>query len=350
MPARWVEVGPRLNLWIRVNDGGTSLHRSTGALTEETFARHQTFDYWVPPIGVHGIVVEDNESLVFVRNDGSRITYERQAGVADFVYLATRIADRFGNALTLDYTDGLLAGVLINRPDRRVEFDYDDQQRISVVRDFTGRVWRYYYDDAESDLVAVTMPATTAQPRGATTLYEYLSPAVAPPDLAHHLTSILDANGRLYLDNGYGTDVGLVSYRRVVAQRQGSGDVHFDYGDVVEDFDVPYAEHERPHCQTVVTERDGQQTRHLFNRQGNLLMQEEVGRVGGLPTLLTTHYRYNRDGNLVGVMSPLGSLTQALYGRDLYQRQFGVPEDTRPEQDPNLTPQARLASATCSPW
>lgn len=330
------------NLWIRVDDGGTSLHRSTGALTEETFARHETFDYWVPPIGVHGIVIEDNESLVFVRNDGNRITYERQAGVADFVYLATRIADRFGNALTLDYTDGLLARVLINRPDRRVEFDYDDQQRISVVRDFTGRMWRYYYD-AEGDLVAVTMPATTAQLRGATTRYEYLGPAVAPPDLAHHLTSILDADGRLYLENEYGTNVGLLSYRRVVTQRQGSGDVHFDYADVIEDFDVPYAEHERPHCQTVVTERDGQQTRHLFNRQGNLLIQEEVGRVGGLPRLLTTHYRYNRDGNLVGVISSIGSLTQALYGRDVYERRFGVPEGTRPEQDPNLTPQARLA-------
>ncbi|MEU6322774.1 RHS repeat-associated core domain-containing protein [Streptomyces sp. NPDC047009] len=330
------------NLWIRVDDGGTSLHRSTGALTEETFAKHETFDYWVPPIGVHGIVVEDNESLVFVRNDGARITYERQAGVADFVYLATRIADRFGNALTLEYTDGLLARMLINRPERRVEFDYDDQQRIAAVRDFTGRMWRYHYD-ADADLVAVTMPATTAQPRGATTRYEYLSPAVAPPDLAHHLTSILDADGRLYLENQYGTDVGLLSYRRVVAQRQGSGDVHFDYADVVEDFDMPYAEHERPQSQTVVTERDGQETRHLFNRQGNLLMQEEIGRVDGLPARLTTHFRYNRDGNLVGVMSPLGSLTQALYGRDVYERRFGVPEDIRPEQDPNLTPQARLA-------
>ncbi|MFD8559705.1 DUF6531 domain-containing protein [Streptosporangium canum] len=330
------------NLWIRVDDGGTSLHRSNGALTEETFARHETFDYWVPPFGVHGIVVEDNASLVFIRNDGNRITYERQAGVADFVYLATRIADRFGNALTLDYTDGLLARVLINRPDRRVEFDYDDQRRITAVRDFTGRVWRYYYD-AATDLVAVTMPATTAQPRGATTRYEYLGPAVAPPDLAHHLTSILDADGRLYLENEYGSDTGLLSYRRVVRQRQGSGDVHFDYADVVEDFDVPYAEHERPQCQTVVTERDGQQTRHLFNRQGNMLMQEEVGRVGGLPTLLTTHYRYNRDGNLVGVMSPLGSLTQGLWGRDVYERRFGVAEGTRPEHDPNLTMQARLA-------
>ena len=330
------------NLWIRVDAGGTSLHRLTGALTEETFARHETFGYWVPPAGVHGIVVEDGDSFVFARSDGSRITYERQAGVADFVYLATRIADRFGNALTLSYTDGLPTRVLINQPDRRVEFGYDDQQRITTIRDYTGRVWRYDYD-AEGDLVAATMPATAAQPYGVTTSYEYLSPAVAPPELAHHLTTILDADGRLYLENDYGTDIGLLSYRRVVAQRQGSGEVQFDYADVVEDFDMPYAEHERPYCQTVVTERDGQQTRHLFNRQGNMLLQEEVGRVGGLPVLLTTHYRYNRDGNLVGVISPLGSLTQALFGRDLYERQFGVPEGIRPEQDPNLTPQARLA-------
>ncbi|MBT2456853.1 RHS repeat-associated core domain-containing protein [Streptomyces sp. ISL-86] len=330
------------NLWVRVDDGGNSLHRSTGALAEETFVRHETFDYWVPPVGVHGIVVRDGDALVFVRSDGARITYEQQPGVVESVFLATRIADRFGNELTLDYTYGLLAGILVNQPERRVAFHYDDQRRITAVQDFTGRTWRYHYD-TDGDLVAVTAPATQALPRGATTRYEYLGPALAPPELAHHLVSVLDADGRLYLENAYGIDAGLLSYRRVVTQRQGGGQAHFDYADVVEDFDAPYGEHERPHCQTVVTERDGQQTRHLFNRQGNLLMLEEIGRVDGLPVRLITHYRYNRDGNLVGVLSPLGSLTQALWGRDAHERRFSVPEDLRPEQDPDLTPHARLA-------
>ncbi|MEU9856250.1 RHS repeat-associated core domain-containing protein [Streptomyces sp. NPDC047974] len=330
------------NLWIRVDDGADSLHRSTGALAEETFVRHDTLGYWVPPAGVHAVVVKDGDALVLRRSDGSRITYERQQGVAESVLPATRIEDRFGNALTLDYVDGLLARVLVNRPERQVAFHYDDQRRVTAVEDFTGRVWRYHHD-ADGDLVAVTTPATEAYPRGATTRYEYLGPAFSPPDLAHHLTSVLDADGRAYLENSYGTDAGLVSYRRVVAQRQGGGETHFDYADVVQEFDAPYGEHERPHSQTVVTERDGRQTRHLFNRQGNLLMQEEAGRVDGLPVRLFTHYRYNRDGNLIGVLSPLGSLTQALWGRDAHERRFAVPEDLAPEHDPNLTPQARLA-------
>lgn len=330
------------NLWIRLDDSADSLHRSNGALAEETYRRHASFSYWVPPIGVHGIVVEDAEGFTFRRRDGSSITYRPQPGVAASVYLATSIADRFGNALTLDYTEGLLTSVLVNHADRRVEFAYDSRRRITELRDFTGRTWHFTYD-AEADLVAVTMPATQARPRRSTTRYQYLGASFDPPQLAHHLDSITDADGRVYLANSYGTDPGLLSYRRVVTQRQGNGESHFEYSEVVEVFDVPYAEHERPTCQTVVTERDGHQTRQLFNNRGNMLMHEEVGRVGGVPKLLTRHYRYNRDGSLVGVMSPLGSLTQAVWGRDAYERRFPVQDGARPEQDPHLSAQERLA-------
>ena len=329
------------NLWLRIDPDGSTLHRSTGALAEETLTKHDSFGYWVPPDGVHGIVVEEHGALVFRRADGSRITYQQQAGVEDGVLVATSIADRFGNALALEYADGLLVAVRVNNPDRLVGFLYDDQRRVVALRDFTGRVWRYYYD-AESDLVAAAQPVAAERPRTSFTQYEYLSRALSPPGFAHHLTTILDADGRPYLDNVYGTDVGLLSYRRVVAQRQGSGEAHFDYADVVEDFTAPYGEHERPCYQTVVTERDGQQTRHLFNRSGNMVMQEEVGRVGGLPKLLTRHYRYNRDGAMVGAMSALGRLTQGLHGRDAYERRFSVPDDLLPQHDPNLTPQRRL--------
>ncbi|MEV7132221.1 RHS repeat-associated core domain-containing protein [Arthrobacter sp. NPDC093128] len=328
------------NLWIRVDTGGATLHRSTGALAEETFTRHETHAYWVPPPGVHGVVTEGNDSLIFSRSDRSSITYEQQPGMSELVYLATKIVDRFGNALTLEYTDGLLSRMFVNEPSRRLEFRYNDQF-LTAIRDYTGRTWQYHFG-SEADLVGMTLPATRAQPRGATTEYGYMSVATAAPDMAHHLTSILDPDGRIRLENEYGTDRGLLNYRRLVAQRQGSGQVDMDYSDVVEDFALPYAEHELPRHQTIVTERDGQITRHLFNAYGNLLMHEEVARIDGLPRLLTTHYRYNRDGNLTAVMSPLGTLTQGLWGRDLYDRRFPVQEGTRPEQDNNLTPTARL--------
>ena len=231
-----------------------------------------------------------------------------------------------------------------NHPGRTVDFHYDTQERITAIRDFTGRVWRYAYDDL-GDLAAVTLPATPQYPQGLTTRYEYSTALTADTTLQHHLTAIYDADGRLYLENAYGDAPGLLSYGRVVRQRQGSGEVHFEYADVIEGFDLPYADHERPTHQTIVTERDGRQLRFLFNRFGNLLLREEYARLDGVPRLVATHFRYNQDGNVIGTLTPLGVLTQALYGRDLYARRF-PPADpeaaAHPERDPNLTPEARL--------
>jgi RHS repeat-associated protein len=329
------------NLWLVVDDDGLGLHRSTGALGEETFRRHEQFDYWIPPDGVSGIILESGDSFVFRRPDGARILYQPHPTLHASVHVVARIEDRFGNHLNFSYEHGLLARVEVNHPGRVVDFTYDTEDRVVSIRDFTGRIWRYDYDTA-GDLIAVTTPRTDQLKAGATVRYEYTGALEGDPRLQHLLKSITDADGRLYLENEYGTAAHLLSYRRVIQQRQGGGDVTFDYADVVEGFDVPYEEHERPTHQTIVTERDGRQARYLFNRRGNMIFKEEYARLGGLPKLIPCHYRYNRDGNLVGQISPLGAISQALYGRDFYERQFPRGEDYRAETDSNLTPAARL--------
>ena len=329
------------NLWLRISEDTTIIHRSNGTLGEETYRKHEHFGYWVPPNGMTGIILENGNSFVLRFPNGSKIFYQPHQTLHPFIHVVARIEDRFGNHLNFLYSDGLLVRAQVNHPHRILDFQYDTQNRITSIRDFSGRIWRYDYDDL-GDLVAVTTPATTQHKKGLTTCYEYIGSLHSDINLQHNLISITDADGRLYLENEYGSVPNLLSYGRVIRQRQGSGDFFFDYADVIEDFDFPYETHERPTHQTIVTERDGRQGRYLFNRLGNMIFKEEYARLDGLPKLISSHYRYNRDGNLIGMISPLGAITQSLYGRDVYERQFPPDNDYRPETDPNLTLEARL--------
>lgn len=328
------------NLWLRVSGDGLVIRRSNGRVHEETFRRHEQHAYWLPVDGAAGLLLEAGDSFVYRLPDGRRVNYEPHPTLGPFVHVAESLTDRLGNRIGLRYTDGLLTRVEVNHPQRVVDLGYDTEDRIVSVRDHTGRQWRYEYDDL-GDLVAVTAPATQEAWSGPTTRYEYSSSLTGDPDQQHQLVSILDADGRLYLENEYGDVPGLVSFRRIVRQRQGGGEVLFDYEDVIEEFTFPYASHERPTHQTVVTERDGRQVRHLFNRFGHILFREEYARIGGIPQLVSSHYRYNADGNLVGMVSPLGVITQMLYGRELYERRFPPDEGYRPETDSDLTEQER---------
>jgi hypothetical protein len=85
--------------------------------------------------------------------------------------------------------------------------------------------------------------------------------------------------------------------------------------------------------------------RYLFNRFGNALYKEEYAILGGLPKLVGMHYRYNRDGNQIAAVSPMGVTTQSLFGRDYYERLHPRSEDYRAEADDDLTTDARLQFA-----
>lgn len=331
----------RYNLWLRVPGDGTIIQRSNGALQEETFQKHEQHGYWIPLDGGRGVILENGPSFVYRLPDGLKVFYQPHQTLHPSIHVVASIEDRFGNYLNFVYTDGLLTRAEVNHPGRVLDFQYDTENRITTIRDFSGRMWRYDYD-SPGDLTAVTTPATALYKQGLTTGYEYTTALTSDVHLQHHLTSIIDADGRLYLENEYGMESNLVSYRRVTRQRQGSGDIVFDYADVIEEFDLPYEDNERPTHQTIVTGRDGHQTRYLFNRFGHMLFREEYARIDGVPRLVSSHYRYNRDGNLVGMISPLGVITQLLYGREMYERQFPPDHDYRPETDPNLTQQARL--------
>ncbi len=68
-----------------------------------------------------------------------------------------------------------------------------------------------------------------------------------------------------------------------------------------------------------------------------MIFREEYARINGVPRLISSHYRYNRDGNLVGTISPAGIIDQFLYGRDDYERVHQPDNDYLATEDPGLT-------------
>ncbi|PEA58358.1 hypothetical protein CON74_23560 [Bacillus thuringiensis] len=312
------------NLWLR--EAGMQLILINGELTEEVYQRHSRFgetefSYYIPPDGQQSVILPLGDSYEHRSPDGTRYIFEREQNMDNFHRLG-RIEDRHENFLQFIYIDSTLDHILVNHQDRRVDFQYDELNRIISLVDFTGRIWRYTYDD-HNDLISVTTPATDQYPMGLTTCYEYSSGSFSG-QLEHNLTRIIDPAHQLYLENEYGITVGQMNFNRVIRQRQGSGESCFDYQVIISDFEHDYNEDERPVFQTNFIDRNSHAIHYVYNTFGNLLMKEEEIIKEGKPFLLKQRFRYNRDGNLVASLSSEGILNQYYYGRAQYLRKHGI--------------------------
>jgi RHS repeat-associated protein len=327
------------NLHLKASD--TELILTTGELREQRYTRHPLFNYFVPPDGIDAIFETFGESFVRRAPNGTRHIFAPDPSLSTFHRLS-RIEDRFGNFLQFVYREdegGLLDQVLVNQLTRVVQFHYDTLGRIADITDYIGRTWRYAYDDL-NDLVAVTSPNTDIYPHGLTTCYEYRT-AFTSGLAQHNLTRIIDAAGQLYLENEYGESPGDINFNRVIRQRQGSGETTFEYEDVAPVFERDYTDAQRPTHQTTMMGRNGHLSHHVYNKFGNLLFEEERIIESGIPQIIFKRYRYNRDGQLTASLSPLGVLTQQLYGREFFMRRNNITDEDEISAHENLTPQER---------
>jgi YD repeat-containing protein len=110
----------------------------------------------------------------------------------------TRIRDRNGNEMTLDYNVfGQLANVF-DTLGRSIAYAYDGDGRLALVTDFASRVLQFAYDP-EGNLVRVTSPAVTGTPNGndfplgKTTQYTYSS-GYGDSRLNHNLLTVTAPN------------------------------------------------------------------------------------------------------------------------------------------------------------
>jgi RHS repeat-associated protein len=341
------------NLWLRV-EGNDIIVRSSGELREDRYRRHTIYsDYYVPPDGYHDIIKENGNSYVLRTPNGSRFIYEH-AGPASNIHRIKRIEDRSGNYLLFDYdNDGKLHSIEVNNTYRKIDFHYDQQNRIDRIRAYEvsyrkknetdvkiSRIWSYAYDDF-GDLISVTTPSTDRYPSGLRTYYEYSS-AFFTGELMHNLLRIIDPAGQLYLENEFGIQKGLVSYNRVIRQRQGNGEYYFEYTNIVPDLTWNYSPEEMPSFLTVFHERNNHTIEHIYNKHGNLIVKREKILQDCNIKELVFRYRYNKDGVLVGSLSPEGTIVQNYYGReDCYKRHQGS-KDIDPWNDQYLTAEERV--------
>lgn len=320
------------NLWLREADA--TIFRATGELREEAYLRHpkfgQTgFSYWIPPDGQDGVILAEGDSFAWRAPNGVRHVFERDA--QPFLHRLLRIEDRQGNFLRFQHLGGRLRRVEVNNPGRTVEFSYDTADRIEFVQDFTGRRWRYRYD-AFGDLVTVTSPSVADHQAGLTVCYDYSSASFSG-QLQHNLTRIVDPSGQVYLVNEYGIGAGTPHFNRVTRQRLGGGEISFSYDEVSPEFGREYEDADRPAHQTTAIERNGHPVHYIYNGFGNLLATEETIIEASRARCLIWRYRYNRDGALVGTLSPEGVVTQHVYGREFYLQRHGITETGVPETD-----------------
>jgi RHS repeat-associated protein len=350
------------NLWLHVTPNGT-IYRTDGALRQETYIKHPKFDelsdqgpfnYYVPQDGQHGIILKNgNESFIWRSPNGDRYIYNRDP-TNDFLFRIVRIQDKNGDNLTdndhsnyleFEYSQdnnniSLLQLVRVNHQQRKIQFSYDEQNRIKAIEDYVGRSWNYHYDDF-GDLIAVTTPKTDRYPSGLTTCYEYSSSKFASPVLQHNLTKIFDPAGQMYLENEYGSAAGILNFNRIIRQRQGNGESYFEYENVIQEFDHDYRDIERPVHQTNVVERNDHIVHYIYNEFGNLLLKEEEILLNGRRRLIRWRYRYNADGALIAILTPDGSVTQYYYGRDRYLREKQITDEQVRTHD-QLMQQARM--------
>jgi len=312
-----------LNLYLR-EITPDAVVASSGEFREDRYIRTTppglAAEYFAPPNGFHATLeritdLTSTNSFVLTRPDGLTYRYEQDSdsdpNPKPGLHRIERIVDRFGNQLLFEYdpNNGQLSRVLVNDPARRnppeaaietrfVWFDYDDLGRIIAVHDSTGRTVRYTYDDYD-DLISVTLPATRDYPFGRTTFYEYSSES---GPVSHQLLSVIDEDGRCYLDVEYGSEEGFVANDRVVRQRDDEGEWLFEYADL-EHADPPNSD--TATCYTVMARPSGHRIEMEFNAVGNLLVKRETAfDEDGLPQTAVTRFAYNVDGELLAQLAP----------------------------------------------
>ncbi len=235
-------------------------------------------------------------------------------------YRLKSIRDRseLGNELEFLYDDQGRLAVVRDVWDRPIGFGYDDKGRLSHIRDFGGRVVRYHYD-WDDNLIAVTKPPVTDFPEGKTTVYRYTAgfaeydsdgEPLAERALNHNLLSVTDPNGDKYLSLRYGLEVdpNHHAFDRVISQTLGSQELVGDVGNPDHAVGGTYGfaynlDSNGRVASAVTTSRSGATTERIYSPTGELQRLKRF--VSGFPEPLETQYFYDdQDGLLEKTVNP----------------------------------------------
>jgi RHS repeat-associated protein len=205
------------NIYLRPLEHG-AVAIWTGRLTEQVF--EPTASGFEPPAGVFAVLeraTAPSSGWVMSQRGGIRWLFDTPEGWPrlDRVPLVA-IEDAAGNRLRLGYdAEGRLSRVR-DFAERGLRFRYGGCALLEQVEDHTGRVWQYWHDEEIEHLVAVVCPGNEGSP-GPRTCFEY-DTVHDHHALVHNITRVVDALGRVVVENRYGTDPASPDFNRVVRQ------------------------------------------------------------------------------------------------------------------------------------
>ncbi|MCL6712785.1 DUF6531 domain-containing protein [Pseudomonas sp. R2.Fl] len=201
--------------------------------------------------------------------------------------------DKHGNRVEFVYDAGLLVRI-VSSNGRYLALEHDGNNRVQRIRDHSGRIWAYAYDD-NGFLARVTYPD------GTTRRYGYRTEKLPGGKRKSRLESIHDQNGHRIVYNEFEARGEGGWSGRVVRQTQADGGIYRLEYDHVDGDTVG----------TLVTRPDGSQRRLVFD----LVSHYPVSDTLGYGTALAQTTRFERDaaGRLSAKVDPLGRRSEYRY-------------------------------------
>ena len=262
--------------------------------------------------GTYAVMSREADGRYAVREkDGTTLRFESIAGTSGQRARLVSVTDRNNNVLTLTYA-AACGNNLCSVQDalgRALSFQYDGNNRITRVTDWSGRQHGYAYGDGNGNLTAYSNPRALAGAQPPAT-YSYFG-ATDGPNLNHLLKEAKRprgnglryeyyATGKLFRRTdalGYTRTYSYNDFRRETTQINERGETRsyqFDrYGNAIKLFEENGAAYEYAY-DTAVPD-------NVHNR---------VSRTDPLGHL--THYQYDAVGNVTRVTHPSGNAT--VYG------------------------------------
>ncbi len=287
----------------------------------------------------------ENSNGAFTERDRNGVTVEYSKPDGMGIAMMTELRDRNNNVMRFEYNNQGRLSRVIDTLGRPIDYIYDGQRRLIEVRDFVNRSIKLEYDE-NNDLVSVTSPAVTGMPNGnnfpngKTTRFTY-STGSSDKTLRHNLLTITAPNevasgGEARALIEYETNSDSPNKDRVISQTMGGanapaefagnkisfdndaavpagGTITYEYeslgGAADDDFTSPVA-------QTIVIDRNGNETEYRFNQLGNIVRTRELTNRDirtSDPDFFETQYEYNRDGEMLRMIKPEGNSIEISY-------------------------------------
>ncbi|KWS06001.1 Rhs-family protein [Lysobacter capsici AZ78] len=222
-----------------------------------------------------------------VLRDGSRMQFSSWNDIR-----LRWVEDQHGNRTSLVYSAGLVTKI-VSPSGRSVSIDYDTSNRISAIRDHSGRAWGYAYT-GDGLLDQVTFPDNK------TKRYTYQVSLQSGSVAKHRIESVFDRRGNRVLLNEFEI-VNGVSTGRVIRQTQADNGV----------IEIDYAHSDGTTVGTLVTDPEGHKRRIVFDANSAYPKTETFGY--GTPSAQTFAYERNNLGQLIATVDPLQRRTEYQY-------------------------------------